>query len=207
MTPADRLIALAEELRGIAAAGLYYGTDEYDRARYHRVRRLAAEALALTETRSADELERLFLADLTERTALATADAAVFDGSGRLLLTRRRDCGQWCMPGGLTDVGETPAEAAERETREETGMEVRAVALYGLYDNRRISDTPRVQTYCAVFRAEWVSGTPQVTSETCDVGWFDRAAAAELELFRGHRVKVPDAFDLFEGKRSGAVFH
>lgn len=206
-TPVDRLIAVADELRSIAAAGLHYADNEYDRARYVRIRRLAAESLSLADTRDADTLERVFLPDVTERGPLATADAAMFDRAGRLLLTRRADCGQWCMPGGVADVGETPSQAAVRETWEETGLRVRATELYGIYDNRLISDTPNIQTYCTVFRAEVVAGEPVVTSETIDVGWFDAESAARLPLFRGHRVKVPDAFARYSGERFGPVFH
>jgi 8-oxo-dGTP pyrophosphatase MutT (NUDIX family) len=47
----------------------------------------------------------------------------VLDGE-RLLLTKRSDNGQWCLPGGGIDPGERPAEAAEREVLEETGLTV-----------------------------------------------------------------------------------
>jgi 8-oxo-dGTP pyrophosphatase MutT (NUDIX family) len=58
----------------------------------------------------------------------AGAAAAVRDGD-RLLLTRRSDNGQWCLPGGGVDAGERPAEAAIREVREETGLTIRVTGL------------------------------------------------------------------------------
>ena len=57
------------------------------------------------------------------------ATAAVFDEAGRLLLQRRTDNGQWAMPGGGMDTGETLAYTAVRETREETGLDVAPVRL------------------------------------------------------------------------------
>jgi ADP-ribose pyrophosphatase YjhB (NUDIX family) len=40
--------------------------------------------------------------------------AAIFDERGRILLTRRADNGQWCLPGGRMESGESAAEACER---------------------------------------------------------------------------------------------
>ncbi|WP_409332171.1 NUDIX hydrolase [Trujillonella humicola] len=60
--------------------------------------------------------------------------AVVHDAGGRLLLIRRgADPGRglWSVPGGRVEPGETPAEAVEREVREETGLQVRAGAVVG----------------------------------------------------------------------------
>ena len=47
------------------------------------------------------------------------------DGDGRLLVQRRRDTGQWALPMGKMELGETPSQCAVRETREETGILVK----------------------------------------------------------------------------------
>ena len=52
-----------------------------------------------------------------------TASAVVVDGAGHVVLHRHRRLGRWLQPGGHVDPGETPAEAARRETHEETGVE------------------------------------------------------------------------------------
>ncbi len=51
-----------------------------------------------------------------------TGSAIVVDGGGRVLLHRHKRLGRWLQPGGHVDPGETPWEAALRETREETGV-------------------------------------------------------------------------------------
>jgi 8-oxo-dGTP pyrophosphatase MutT (NUDIX family) len=51
-----------------------------------------------------------------------TGSAVVLDGGGRVLLHRHKRLGVWLQPGGHLDPGETPAQAAVRETREETGV-------------------------------------------------------------------------------------
>src|SRR3954451_16334522 len=97
---------LAEELRALAANGIAYHVNVYDFERYRHVQGIAAELLSLVDTRSTVELERVFRGDLTIRTPLTAADAAIFDAADRILLVQRVDSGQWCMPGGAADVGE-----------------------------------------------------------------------------------------------------
>ncbi|MGC8856762.1 MAG: NUDIX domain-containing protein, partial [Anaerolineae bacterium] len=64
--------------------------------------------------------------------------AVIFDEQGRILLTRRADNGQWCLPGGAMEAGESVTETCEREVWEETGLRVRVLRLLGVYSNRDV---------------------------------------------------------------------
>ena len=127
----------------------------------------------------------------------AGAAAAVMDGD-RLLLTKRTDNGEWCMPGGAIDPGERPAEAAERETLEETGLVVRVTGLVGVYSNPDVvvvyPDGNRVQVLGVVFRAEAVSGEAGSSAEVSESGWFTADEAAALTVIAGHRPILPAVF-------------
>jgi ADP-ribose pyrophosphatase YjhB (NUDIX family) len=204
---AAEIIHIAEELRAIAANGLHYSDNHYDRDRYEQVRSLAARALALADTRGASEIERRFRGDLGFATPKASADAVIFDERDRLLLIQRNDGGEWCMPGGAADVGESPSQVAEREAREETGLEVRATGVLGVYDSRRLHGAEQPQTYNVAFACEVVGGELTTTNESLDFGWFTRADAAEVSLYRGHRVKVPQMFDIRAGIVAAPAFH
>jgi 8-oxo-dGTP pyrophosphatase MutT (NUDIX family) len=59
--------------------------------------------------------------------------AAIFDADGRQLLMKRPDSGTWCFPGGFVYVTESPAEAAVREAKEETGLDVEITDFVGNY--------------------------------------------------------------------------
>lgn len=63
----------------------------------------------------------------------AGAQAVIFDDAGRVLLSHRRDCDFWNLPGGGVESGEAPWQAAVREVREEVGLKVEVERLVGLY--------------------------------------------------------------------------
>ncbi len=61
--------------------------------------------------------------------------AVLFDDAGRVLLVRRTDTGQWSLPLGHVEPGESVAEAVRREVREETGLTMRDVRLAAVYSD------------------------------------------------------------------------
>lgn len=199
-----RLAALSDEIRGMAAAGLHFTHDPYDRTRYERLIRIAAELLELADPREAGEIERAYRGALGMITPVVGVDAAIFDDDGRLLLTCRADTGTWCMPGGAVDLGESPSEAAEREAVEETGLRVRTHTLIGVYDNRRHPNHGAHQVYHLVFAATVTGGTLTTSHETTDFAWCTEAEATSRPLFRGHVAKVPLAFAWYRDRPPAA---
>ena len=122
--------------------------------------------------------------------------AAIFDGQGRILLTKRIDNGQWCMPGGGMDSGESAAEACEREVREETGLKIRVKRLVGVYsypDQLVIyADGYKAQIVALHFEVEVVGGELGLSNETSDFGYFTLQEIEKLELFARHKVRIMD---------------
>jgi ADP-ribose pyrophosphatase YjhB (NUDIX family) len=105
------------------------------------------------------------------------ADAAVFDEAGRLLLQRRADDGDWGVPGGALDTGETLAQTAQRETREETGIEVEPVQFLGIRAGYRVQYPGGNVAYpiVATFLCRTVGGQLAVDGdESTEVGFFTR---------------------------------
>ena len=106
---------------------------------------------------------------------------------GRVVLTKREDFEVWCLPGGGVDSGESVAQAAIREAREETGLEVRLTRLVGIYSKPQWSD------HDLLFAAEPVGGELISTSaEVVDIGYFTPSAWPE-PLIPWHRQRLQDA--------------
>lgn len=186
------LAGWADELRAMAAIGLLYAHDGYDRNRYARIQRIAAEMLGLLTEREPTVIERQLAADIGYVTVKVGVAAAIFDARDRLLLVRRRDNALWAMPGGWADVGDSPAEMTAREVREETGLLVSSRRLIGLYDSRRRGFRHVHQIYHLVFDCVVLGGKAVVTDETLAVDWF--TAEALPSLSPGHLDPIRDAF-------------
>src|SRR4051794_39674047 len=116
-----------------------------------------------------------------------SANVAVTDGEGRLLVIRRADNDNWALPGGAMDCGETMAQAALRETKEETGIDCEITGLVGIYTNPRhvilyTSDGEVRQECSLVFAARAVSGEPTPSSESSEVRWVEPQELAEYTM-------------------------
>ncbi|MCC6189381.1 MAG: NUDIX domain-containing protein [Anaerolineales bacterium] len=128
------------------------------------------------------------------------AAAVLFDASGeKVLLTRRADNSQWCLPGGALEPGESAAEGCAREMLEETGLAVRVTRLIGVYSSPHqlltYADGSRFHLVSLCFEVERLSGEPGLSDEVTEVGWFGPQALPGLALMDHHRERLRDAFE------------
>lgn len=108
---------------------------------------------------------------------------------GKILLTQRDDFETWILPSGGVEDGESLAQAALRETREETGLEVELTRLVGVYS--RLSNMPPV--HAVLFAARPIGGEIQCQEgETISVEWFDFDKIPS-PLSAGHGRRIEDA--------------
>jgi ADP-ribose pyrophosphatase YjhB (NUDIX family) len=179
-----RWLAWADSLQTIAAAGLAYSRDPFDLERFAQVRQVAAEILAAhTDLALPAALERL-RAEPGYLTPKVDVRGVVLDGE-RVLLVREVADGRWSLPGGWADVGESPAEVAAREVREEAGLTVRPVRLLAVLDRRKHPHPPQLaHVYKLFFLCQAEGGRLQASAETPGVGWFPRDALPPLSLDR-----------------------
>ncbi len=122
--------------------------------------------------------------------------AAIFDEQGRVLLTKRRDNGQWCLPSGGVEPGESVAEGCEREVFEETGLSVRVKRFIGVYSHPDqltvYSETDKFQIIALHFEAEIIGGELGLSDETSDFGYFTIEEIKGLEMLGRHKERIID---------------
>lgn len=133
-----------------------------------------------------------------------TAFAVVRDGFGRVLLVRRCDSGNWELPGGRIDLGESAATAAVREVAEEAGMDVEITGLAGVYSDPayvvRYPSSGEVRQQMAVcFHATARPGIQRPGSprpdgvESCAAAWVEPSQLGGLPVHPSMRVRIDQA--------------
>jgi 8-oxo-dGTP diphosphatase len=112
---------------------------------------------------------------------IVAASAAVFRG-GRVLIARRVNPPQlWSLPGGKVEPGENPEQAAVREVREETGVEIEIVAPAG----ERVVALPGARYVIHAFAARWRAGEARPGPEASAVEWVRPEELARYETTEG----------------------
>ncbi|HAV76247.1 MAG TPA: NUDIX hydrolase [Anaerolineae bacterium] len=122
--------------------------------------------------------------------------AAIFDEQGRILLTKRTDNDQWCLPGGGMDSGESAAEACEREVFEETGLSVRVKRLVGVYSHPDqlavYPDGNKAHIVVLHFEAHISGGELGLSDETSDYGYFNMEEIKNMDMLGRHKERIVD---------------
>jgi len=117
---------------------------------------------------------------------LKVGAAVLIEQDGKLLLLKRNHepwTGTWMVPAGYVEVDEDPKDAAIREVREETGLEVEIGELHNVY---YFDDDPRGNGVSFVYKAEKVSGEISLNSESTEARFFRWDEIPPELTFGGH---------------------
>ena len=115
------------------------------------------------------------------------AVGAVVLKENRVLLVKRDNPpgkGLWAIPGGRVRLGETLQVAAERETREETGVIIRAKDPIYTFDVIERDAHGRIRFHYVIvdLLADYISGQPKPGSDACDARWIAQPELDEIAL-------------------------
>jgi ADP-ribose pyrophosphatase YjhB (NUDIX family) len=124
-----------------------------------------------------------------------SVNVVVADDDGRILLIKRTDNGNWALPGGAIDIGESFVGAAVRETFEETGITCEVTGLVGIYNDPKhlihyTSNDEVRQEFSIVLTARPVAGEPTPSSESSEVHWVAPDAIDGLTMHRSMRMRL-----------------
>ena len=123
--------------------------------------------------------------------------AELFDvNREKVLLTRRADNGQWCLPSGGVEPGESVTEACIRETWEETGLRVRVKRLTSVFSSpdRLViySDGNQLQIITLNFEVCKVGGKACLSDETTNIGFYSIPEIETMDILPHHRQFISD---------------
>jgi ADP-ribose pyrophosphatase YjhB (NUDIX family) len=126
-----------------------------------------------------------------------SVNVVVVNGAEEILMIRRSDNDNWAVPGGAIDLGESVAQAAIRETREESGIGCEITGLVGIYSDPRhvilyTSNGEARQEFSIVLTARSVSGDPTPSQESKEVRWVPASDVLGLTMDRSMRIRIND---------------
>ena len=121
----------------------------------------------------------------------------VVNDAGEILMIRRTDNGNWAVPGGAVDLGESLTQAAVRETLEEAGIECAVTGIVGIYSDPRhailyTSNGEVRQEFSIVLTARPLAGQPTPSSESSEVRWLPASEVLGYTMDRSMRIRLSD---------------
>jgi ADP-ribose pyrophosphatase YjhB (NUDIX family) len=124
-----------------------------------------------------------------------SVNVVVTNKAGDVLLIQRSDNGNWAIPGGAIDLGESLTQAAVRETREESGITCEITGIVGIYTDPQhvilyTSNGEARQEFSIVLTAQAVDGEPTPSDESSQVRWVTCDELAEYQMDRSMRLRV-----------------
>ncbi len=184
----------AREIQQLCQTGLAFSESEYDTQRYKRLTEIAAEIVSSHSTLDKEQLIKILLAHPGYATPKVDIRAAIIENNKILLVQETMD-NKWAMPGGWADVGESPATAIIRETKEESGLDVIPTKIIGVYEaNREGRPLELFHAYKIVFLCENIGGVPRTSSETIAVNYFAFDNLPKLSTARTNKKHLKNIF-------------
>ena len=192
----------SRNLLAIAQNGLAFTKDPFDRERFVAIEQIAKEMIAGHSDLPFERLERIFSGENGYATPKVDVRGGVFQGD-KVLLVREISDGLWTLPGGWSDVGDTPSASVEKEILEESGYIAVARKLVAVYDRNKHPHPPMLfHIYKLFFICDLMGGAPCASMETDAVAFY---AENELPDLSTPRVTAAQIHMLFRHYRQPAL--
>ena len=177
-------LKIAREIQQLAQTGAAFAVTDYEKDRYKRLTEITAEIIEHHTDLELESVEKVLMEHPGYATPKIDVRAAVIK-DGKILLVQESTDNCWAMPGGWADVGNIPSEVAIRETREESGFDVKPLKVIGVYDaNRAGGRLEFFHAFKIIFLCELIGGEATPSDEILDVKFFEFNDLPALSLNR-----------------------
>lgn len=196
----------AREIQSLAQTGLAFAPNHYEKERSTRLIELAAEIIEAHTNLKSQNISKVLMEQPGYATPKVDVRAAIIK-DGKILLVKEIADGKWSMPGGWMDVGDYPAKAAERETKEESGFIVTAKKLIGVFDaNRNGRPLEFFHAVKLIYLCEIIGGKPTISSETSEVKFFNLNNLPTLSQNRTNKKHIAEIVEHLKNPNRQAFF-
>jgi ADP-ribose pyrophosphatase len=191
----NELITLAQRIRAMSQTALTYSSNDYEIDRSNELIEISHRIKSIVSGVSEEEISACYIPVKEYITPKIDIRAVVFNDKNEILLVKEKADGRWALPGGWSDVGFTPTEIVIKETKEETGFDVRVVRLLAILDKRcynHPSSTFYVYKLC--FLCEITGGDDSLTFDILDRGFFalDNLPPLSLDRILPEQIEILD---------------
>jgi ADP-ribose pyrophosphatase YjhB (NUDIX family) len=183
----------AREIFSLSQSGITYSGNPYDIERYKRLQEITAEIIASQSPITKESVLDGFSMQAGYITPKVDVRGAVIR-DGKILLIQERADGNWAMPGGWADLGNSPASVAQREVWEESGFRVKAEKVVAVIDANRIEPMEFYHAYKIIFLCRLLDGEPRTSYETLAVDFFDPDDLPPLSSYRTNEAMLQEVF-------------
>jgi len=185
------------QLQAMSQEGLTYCKDPFCAERYKALLKLTSEIVEKHSEHEQEKILEVFAREVGYQTPKLDSRGVIFKDNKVLLVQESAD-NLWSLPGGWSDVNESPSEAVVREVREESGYIVKAVRLLALYDKQKHDYPPQFpHVYKSFFLCEIEGGKPQTSHEILAVDFFEMDKLPPLSLHRITESQLKRLFELY----------
>jgi ADP-ribose pyrophosphatase YjhB (NUDIX family) len=196
----------AREIQSLSQTGLTFSQSEYEKERFVRLAEIAAHIVQRYSDVEKETALENFLIQPGYATPKIDVRAAVIRDN-KILLVQESSDRRWSMPGGWADVGDLPSGAVERETFEESGFEVKAKKLIGVFDaNRSGRPMEFFHAFKLIFLCTVTGGSAQPSTETLAVDFFDFHLLPPLSENRTNERHIEEIILHLEDEQRPALF-
>lgn len=134
--------------------------------------------------------------DAPKPNSIRPAAAVAVVNDSKVLMVQRNDSGNWSLPGGTLDFGESMTDCAIRELREETGLDVSLVDVIGIYTDPNIlieySDGEVRQEFTIVYYGTTLNSHVVIDDESCGYAWIDLEKINSVTMADSQRRRLKD---------------
>ena len=196
----------AREIQQLSQTGLAFAVTKYEKQRYEQLIRLTAEIIEHHTQLGKETVETVLMKQPGYATPKIDVRAAVIKDE-KILLVQERTDKRWAMPGGWADVGDIPSNVAIRETKEESGYDVKPVKVIGVFDaNRSGGHLELFHAFKIVFLCEFVGGKAKTSDETMDVSFYSFESLPPLSQNRTNNNHIKEIIAHLKDPSRAAYF-
>jgi ADP-ribose pyrophosphatase YjhB (NUDIX family) len=202
----NKWIGWAREIQQLSQTGLAFAATDYEKSRYIKLIEIVSEILDTHTQLEKTAVEKILMEQPGYATPKIDIRAAVIK-EGKILLVQERSDNKWAMPGGWADVGDLPSEVAVRETKEESGYDVKPVKVIGVFDaNRGGRPLEFFHAFKIVFLCEFIGGTAAASDETMDAKFFSFNNLPMLSKNRTNEKHIKEIISHLKDSRTPVYF-